>query len=82
MIRKTKKQKIYSLCLKCTSEIILSFQYWKINVFMIHCIFILGNVCVVQYDKETTIDVVNFRETFNERRGSGVGAIKSFDGNQ
>lgn len=49
---------------------------------MIHCIFILGNVCVVQYDKETTIDVVNFRETFNERRGSGVGAIKSFDGNQ
>jgi len=46
-----------------------------------HCIFILGNVCVVQYDKETAIDVVNFRQTFNERRRSGVGAIKSFDGN-
>lgn len=50
-------------------------------VFMKHCIFILGNVCVVQYDKETAIDVVNFRQTFNERRRSGVGAIKSFDGN-
>jgi len=49
--------------------------------FMIHCIFILGNVCVVQHDKETAVDVVNFRQTFDERRRSGVGAIESFDGN-
>jgi len=48
---------------------------------MLHYIFILGNVCVVQYDQETTIDVINFRQTFDERRRSGVGAIKSFDGN-